>query len=130
MKNEDDNFDWGIIINFKKQNPRDNPTKDATYVVDVLLYVAKGSASKSNPKPKPCPAGEKGEMEVIPVLLPLIDQISSVRIYYPNDLRPADNRMSVRKTIEVISTMICCIVTKIIFKISKCPSHNMSLNVI
>lgn len=36
---------------------------------------------------------------MVPVLHTLINQISSLRVYYPKDLRPADNRKSVLKTI-------------------------------
>lgn len=38
-------------------------------------------------------------MEVVPVLHTLIYQLSSLRVYYPKDLRPPDNRKSVLKTI-------------------------------
>lgn len=36
---------------------------------------------------------------MVPVLHTLIHQISSLRVYYPKDLRPADSRKSVLKTI-------------------------------
>jgi len=46
--------------------------------------------------------GEKGEMIVIPLLLHLIQQISSVRLFIPKDLRPLDNRMAVLKSIDEV----------------------------
>lgn len=100
--NEKDEFDWGIIVNFKKQtNNAKNPLKAETVVVvDVLLHVTEDSAKAD--EPKPCKPGQKGNMEVIPVLHSLISQISSLRVYYPNDLRPADNRRSVLKTIAEV----------------------------
>ncbi|KAG8235609.1 hypothetical protein J437_LFUL014654, partial [Ladona fulva] len=110
IKNEDDDFDWGIVINFKKKvekgkgKSRDGGT--ATYVVDVLLHLAKGTGpgtqSAGGIQPRPAPTGETGEMEVVPVLLTLIHKISTVRLYFPNDLRPSDNRMSVLKAIQEV----------------------------
>ena len=40
-------------------------------------------------------------LQVIPVLLHLIQAISAVRLYLPQDLRPLDNRQSVGKSIQV-----------------------------
>ena len=40
-------------------------------------------------------------MVVVPVLVHLIHEISAVRLKYPQDLRPLDNRMIVLKTIKV-----------------------------
>ncbi|XP_071455006.1 exosome RNA helicase MTR4 [Hetaerina americana] len=112
IKNENDDFDWGIVINFKKKvekgKGRGPGSSTCTYVVDVLLHVAKGTGPTASAsggvslQPKPAPKDETGEMEVVPVLLELVSQISSVRLYFPNDLRPADNRMSVLKTIKQV----------------------------
>ena len=99
VKNEKDTFDWGIIVNFKKKNPK-NPEKEKTaIIVDILLHVSKDSTEAA---PIPCPEDEEGEVEVVPVLHSLISQISSLRLYYPKDLRPADNRKSVLKTIQEV----------------------------
>ncbi|KMQ86593.1 superkiller viralicidic activity 2-like 2 protein [Lasius niger] len=99
VRNECETFDWGIIVNFKKKNPR-NPVKDKTIIViDILLHVSKDSKEGT---PIPCREGEEGEMEVVPVLHNLISQISSLRLYYPKDLRPSDNRKSVLKTIREV----------------------------
>ena len=39
--------------------------------------------------------------KVVPVLLSFVKKISSVRIYIPADLRPADNRHSVSQSVQV-----------------------------
>jgi hypothetical protein len=44
----------------------------------------------------------EGQIEVVPVLLPLIDGISSVRVYVPKDLRTPDARKSVGKTLAEV----------------------------
>lgn len=103
VKNEEDEFDWGIIINFKKESEakkKENPLKASPgIVVDILLHIAPGSSTQ---KPRPCPAGVQGDLEVVPVLNTLITHISSVRIYYPKDLRPPDSRKSVLRSITEV----------------------------
>lgn len=99
MKNGNKTFDWGIIVNFKKKTPK-NPLKEKTVIViDILLHISKNSKENN---PIPCREDEEGEMEVVPVLHHLISQISSLRLYYPKDLRPSDNRKSVLKTIREV----------------------------
>ncbi|KAL6264815.1 hypothetical protein P5V15_004910 [Pogonomyrmex californicus] len=99
VKNENETFDWGIVVNFKKKNPK-NPVKDKTVIViDILLHLSKESKEGN---PIPCHEDEEGEIEVVPILHNLISQISSLRLYYPKDLRPPDNRKSVLKTIREV----------------------------
>ncbi|GAB1860811.1 MTREX helicase [Camponotus japonicus] len=99
VRNEFETFDWGIIVNFKKKNPK-NPVKDKTIIItDILLHISKDSKEGN---PIPCREGEEGEMEVVPISHNSISQISSLRLYYPKDLRPSDNRKSVLKTIREV----------------------------
>lgn len=103
VKTEEDEYDWGIIVGFKKDTKDNtkNPLKSVTRViVDVLLHVDEDSEKEGIPKP--CPDGKKGSVEVVPVVAKLISKISSLRIYYPNDLRPADNRKSVLNRISEV----------------------------
>ncbi|XP_061389848.1 exosome RNA helicase MTR4-like [Musca vetustissima] len=102
VKNDTEEYDWGIVVNFKKQTSKTkNPLQaETSVIVDVLLHVSEESSK--NDDPKPCKPGQKGNMEVVPVVHKLISQISSLRVYYPNDLRPADNRRSVLKTIKEV----------------------------
>ena len=110
IKHESDEFDWGVILNFKKQDigggrgrgrgrgGHSNPARDPPkVVVEVLLHVL----GEEDKPPKPCPPGTNGEMEVVPVLSSLITKISSLRIHVPKDLRPPDNKKSVYKTLQV-----------------------------
>lgn len=102
QKDNDDEFDWGIIVNFKKQQTDEkNPLKvENQTIVDILLHV--DDTYEKNVMPKPCPSNKQGTVEVVPVLHTLISRISSLRVYYPEDLRPADNRRSVLKTINEV----------------------------
>lgn len=93
-------YDWGIVLNFKKQDQsRKNPLKsEPGVVVDVLLHVSEDAAKTGDTEP--CPPNARGCMEVVPVANTLFTQISSIRVYFPNDLRTADNRRAVLKTIQ------------------------------
>merc|ERR1711864_10052 len=88
----------------KRQRPEgDASLEDDSYVVDVLPHVTKETAKSRIPSELlAVPPGEKGEMVVIPLLLPLVQQISSVRLFIPSDLRPLDNRMAVLKSIQEV----------------------------
>ncbi|EDW40002.1 GL15456 [Drosophila persimilis] len=92
-------YDWGIVLNFKKQDQsRKNPLKsEPSVTIDVLLHVSEAAAKSGDTEP--CQPNERGCMEVVPVAHTLITQISSIRVYFPNDLRSADNRRAVLKTI-------------------------------
>ncbi|NXK54240.1 MTREX helicase, partial [Chauna torquata] len=106
VKNEDDDFGWGVVVNFsKKSNVKPNSGElDPLYVVEVLLHCSKESLKNSATEAaKPARPDEKGEMQVVPVLVHLLSAISSVRLYIPKDLRPIDNRQSVLKSIQVSS---------------------------
>lgn len=95
-----DDWGWGVVVNFQKKaanTKTDTASDDARYIVEMLLVCASGKGPSA--KPRPCGLGEKGEAQVIPVLLDLVDQLSSVRVYLPKDLRPADARRQVEKTI-------------------------------
>ncbi|XP_033113933.1 exosome RNA helicase MTR4-like [Anneissia japonica] len=106
VKNGDDVFGWGVIINFRKKANQKmaSPTDDSPlYVGEVLLDVSKESIKNAaTESAKPPAEGERGEMTVVPIMLHLITKISSVRLYIPKDLRPTDNRQSVGKSIQEV----------------------------
>ncbi|CAL1279980.1 unnamed protein product [Larinioides sclopetarius] len=104
VKNGDDDFGWGMIVNYQKKTLQSGNTKESVfYVVDVLLQVSKESAeTKVTSNLKPPAPNEKGVMQVVPIKLNLIQQLSTVRAHTPKDLRPIDNRMQVLRTIQAI----------------------------
>uniref|UniRef100_A0A673U0M6 Exosome RNA helicase MTR4 n=1 Tax=Suricata suricatta TaxID=37032 RepID=A0A673U0M6_SURSU len=105
VKNEGDDFGWGVVVNFsKKSNVKPNSGElDPLYVVEVLLRCSKESLKNSATEAaKPAKPDERGEMQVVPVLVHLLSAISSVRLYIPKDLRPVDNRQSVLKSIQEV----------------------------
>ncbi|XP_038825977.1 exosome RNA helicase MTR4 isoform X1 [Salvelinus namaycush] len=105
VKNEDADFGWGVVVNFSKKSNVKAITGDADplYVVEVLVHCSKESVKKTATEAaKPAAAGEKGEMQVVPVMLHLLTSISSVRLCSPKDLRPYDNRQSMLKSIQEV----------------------------
>ncbi|KAG7310496.1 hypothetical protein JYU34_003283 [Plutella xylostella] len=108
IKTEKHEYDWGITVNFRRQMPKgkkreeENPlTAETVLLVDVLLHVKRGTDDDPE-KRVPCPPGETGDVEVVSVIHTLIDQISTLRVYYPKDLNSSDNRKSVLKTINEV----------------------------
>ncbi|KAF4108016.1 hypothetical protein G5714_010775 [Onychostoma macrolepis] len=105
VKKEDLDFGWGLVVNFhKKTNVKVGiGDADPLFVVEVLLHCSKDSVKNAATEvAKPAGPGEKGEMQVVPVILHLITSISSVRLYIPKDLRPYDNRQSMLKSIQEV----------------------------
>jgi ATP-dependent RNA helicase DOB1 len=80
VKDGDIDWGWGIVAGFQKIKSADDtagPLSAKQYVVDVLLRcevaaAAPGSAAAKFNKPKPCPAGQEGEMQVVPIVLNLV----------------------------------------------------------
>ncbi|XVE71946.1 hypothetical protein DITRI_Ditri10aG0191600 [Diplodiscus trichospermus] len=99
---------WGVVVNVVKKTPAGSgtlPARCSGYIVDTLLHCSPGS-SENGARPKPCPPcpGEKGEMHVVPVQLPLISALSKIRISIPPDLRPAEARQSLLLAVQELGT--------------------------
>ena len=108
VKHGEKNFDFGVVISFKKKSAKEksNPMneEECSYVIDVLIHVsAETSKSASTLNLMPPGKNEKGVMVVAPIHPSLIQQISSVRIFIPQDLKPSDNRKAVLKSIEQVN---------------------------
>ena len=113
IKHMDHDFGWGAVINFQQRRPNkhektENISPQESYVLDVLLQVADDAANgtrthQSMPEGirPPGPAG-KGKMEVVPVLLSCMESIGHIRIYLPADLKTADQRNTVKKSLDEV----------------------------
>ncbi|XP_057750670.1 DExH-box ATP-dependent RNA helicase DExH10 isoform X1 [Arachis stenosperma] len=86
---------WGVVVNVVKK------PAGGGYIVDTLLHCSPSSNENSS-RPKPCPPrpGEKGEMHVVPVQLPLIAALSKLRVSIPPDLRPLEARQSILLAVQ------------------------------
>ncbi|CAA0818719.1 Protein HUA ENHANCER 2 [Striga hermonthica] len=95
---------WGVVVNVVKKTPAASSSLPAalassrsnSFIVDTLLHCSLGSIENGS-QPKPCPPrpGEKGQMHVVPVQLPLLSAVSKLRISVPSDLRPMEARQDV-----------------------------------
>ena len=113
IKHMDHDFGWGAVVNFvhrkpdRGQKPEDVPPQQSI-VLDVLLQVADASVNGTKthhdlPRGvRPVGKGEKGKMEVVPILLSCVESIGLIRLFLPSDLRSADERNSVRKALEEV----------------------------
>ncbi|KAK9699590.1 hypothetical protein RND81_08G183900 [Saponaria officinalis] len=94
---------WGVVVNVVKKPPAAVGTvpRGGGYIVDTLLHCSSTTSEKGS-RPKPCPPrpGEKGEMHVVPVQLPLIAALSKLRISIPPDLRPIESRNSILLAVQ------------------------------
>ncbi|CAK8579420.1 unnamed protein product [Lathyrus sativus] len=88
---------WGVVVNVVKK-----PV--GGYIVDTLLHCSP-SSNENSTRSKPCPPrlGEKGEMHVVPVQLPLISALSKLMIHVPPDLRPLEARQSILLAVQELS---------------------------
>lgn len=113
IKHKELDFGWGAVVKFSPRRPANNadavnyPPQES-YVLDVLLPVTNDASVGTKvqgdmpPGLLPPAAGEKGKMEVVPVLLSCVEAIGHVRIFLPKDLNFADQRNTVRKSIEEV----------------------------
>ncbi|XP_045614688.1 exosome RNA helicase MTR4-like isoform X1 [Procambarus clarkii] len=101
IKNNDDDFGWGVVLSYKKQEDKKNPMEAPTITVDVILRVSEATAaSKVTSDLKPPKPGEKSEPVVMSVMLKLIQEVSAVRLKLPSDLKPLDQRVMVMKMVQ------------------------------
>ncbi|XP_038700399.1 DExH-box ATP-dependent RNA helicase DExH10-like isoform X2 [Tripterygium wilfordii] len=98
---------WGVVINVMKKPSGSGsmPSRGSNYIVDTLLHCSSGSRDNSS-RPKPCPPhpGDKGEMHVVPVQLPLISALGKIMISIPSDLRPLEARQSILLAVKELET--------------------------
>ncbi|KAK7550811.1 ATP-dependent RNA helicase DOB1 [Phyllosticta citricarpa] len=113
VKFRDYDFGWGVVISVnprkpgKGQKPSDIPAHQS-YIVDVLIHVANDvtfapQAVQDLPTGVRPPAhGEKGKMEIVPVMLSCLDSLGHVRIFLPKELKTSEQKNSVRKALEEV----------------------------
>lgn len=107
VHNGTDDFGWGVIITYTKKKVvgvrGESCIKDPVVIAEVLLNVSKESAkTKLTSKMTPPKPDEKGIMEVVPVPIENISKIGTIRLYFNQDLKSADNRAAVYKSIKEV----------------------------
>lgn len=110
VKFKDHNFGWGAVVAFvpRRANKGEILQPQQSYVVDVLLNVSSDTkfAPQANdglpPGVRPPAPGDKGKVEVVPVLLSCIESIGHLRIFLPQELKSTEQKNSVRKALEEV----------------------------
>lgn len=105
-------FGWGVVVNFIARKPVKGQQEDLkpqdSYVVDVLLLLEDNASPRTQvskdlpPGVRPPGPGEKGKMEIVPVLLSCIEAIGHIRVFLPKDLKSSEQRQTVRKSVEEV----------------------------
>jgi ATP-dependent RNA helicase DOB1 len=110
VKYLDHDFGWGAVVNYTERRPTQGEelSPHQKYVVDVLLQIASDSSvgTRTNadlpPGVRPPNPGEKGKMEVVPVLLSCIDSIGHIRLYMPDQLNSREQRDKIFRNLEEV----------------------------
>lgn len=112
IKQNGHDFGWGVLVNWKKRKQKNNNTEYSdheSYIIDVLLKIAEGSASVGTRTHGDLPQGvvppkegEKCRFEVVPVLLNCIQAISHIRLHLPKEVTTPDSRNSVKRALEEV----------------------------
>ncbi|CDW58424.1 superkiller viralicidic activity 2 2 like [Trichuris trichiura] len=104
VKSGDDDFGWGVVVNFRRIIPKGQKDDSSpSYVIDVLIRVSPSClGEKQISRIRPPKPGEAAKLEVVPVLLNCVYGISSIRVFYPKNLNNEDNRLCVLKSLEQV----------------------------
>ncbi len=110
-------------MNFTERKPakgekKENIKPQESFIIDVLLQVASDASlgprtnNELPPGIRPPQPGERGRMEVVPVILSCVDSIGLIRIIMPQDLHSPEQRIKVSKNLEEVKTPFpgrdCC----------------------
>ncbi|KFY03503.1 hypothetical protein V495_05881 [Pseudogymnoascus sp. VKM F-4514 (FW-929)] len=113
IKHKGEDFGWGAVVKFTaRRTPKGQAVEEfapqESYIADVLLPVSESSSVGTQTHQEipagvhPPGEGETGKMEIVPILLSCIESIGHVRIFLPKDLKAADQRNTVRKSLDEV----------------------------
>ena len=116
VKHGEHDFGWGAVVNFIKRRPLGNQKAEdiprhESVIIDVIMNVAADFVptqpstkldTSLPPGIRPLNPGEKGKVEVVPVMNGIIDSIAHLRVFLQPDLRTVESRNTVRKNMEEI----------------------------
>ncbi|RDW60797.1 ATP-dependent RNA helicase DOB1 [Coleophoma cylindrospora] len=112
IKHNDHDFGWGAVVKFTQRRAPKGQVADfppqQSYILDVLLPISDESSVGTKTDTdlpsgiRPPGPGEKGKMEVVPLLLSCIEAIGHVRIFLPKELNSIENRTTVRKSLDEV----------------------------
>ncbi|KAI3383658.1 hypothetical protein SNEBB_009246 [Seison nebaliae] len=98
-------FNWGILLNVRQKKNTELGEKDC-YLLDMLLNVKPISNNERDiVHLRPAPNYRTGEMKVVPVHLSIVYQISSIRLYLPEELQSKDSRQSLGSVLNELCSI-------------------------
>ncbi|KAF2849035.1 ATP-dependent RNA helicase-like protein DOB1 [Plenodomus tracheiphilus IPT5] len=110
VKFKDHDFGWGAVVAYtlRKASKGEVLPPQQLYVVDILLSVASDTTFMPQagdglpPGVRPPAPGDKGKMEIVPVLLSCIESIGHLRVFLPNELKSTEQKNNVRKALSEV----------------------------
>lgn len=69
------------------------------FIIDTLVHINK---RKKNEDPTPNQYTNDGEMEIIPMILDTVTDVSSVRINLPDDITKLENKVFIKETMKEV----------------------------
>jgi len=110
IKHGDHDFGWGAVVTFRSRKASKGETisPQHSHIVDTLLVVASDATVPTQGNAdlpagvRPPTAGDKGKMEVVPVVLSCIESIGHLRVFLPEQLKTVDQRNTVRKALDEV----------------------------
>ncbi|EGG14109.1 DEAD/DEAH box helicase [Cavenderia fasciculata] len=98
IRDETNEWGYGVILNFYKRQTKPNGITDQSFeiVVDILL----NCDPKAVGVPKPMPAGQVGEPQIVPVSLKMFDGITSICLVIKKDLSQQDLKVQLFKALR------------------------------
>ena len=113
VKHKDFDFGWGVVVDSHKRRVPKNAAEpyspQESHIVHVLINIAEesspGTLKGDNVLPpgvKPPAKGGKSKMEVVPTMLSCLQNLAMVRIQVPKDLKQAEARKGVAKSVAEI----------------------------
>lgn len=110
VKYKDHDFGWGAVMEFKvrKANKGEVITPQESYLVEALLIVSSDVKHVPHtngdlpPGIYPPAPGDKGKMEVIPIVLNCIESIGHLRLFLPAQVDTSESKAKVRKSLDEV----------------------------
>ena len=100
VKDGKNDFGWGVIVGYNKNKDAKEPVSVETkYTIDVLIRCSERSSLNSLLPPE---TGKIAKMQVTQIFMNCIEDLSSIRVVMPKDLRPVANRMTVESSVNEV----------------------------
>lgn len=99
VKEGKNDFGWGVIVGYSKNKDAKEGAIETKYIIDVLIRCSERSTLNAL---IPCETGKVAKLQVTQIFMNCIEDLSSIRVFMPKDLRPAANRTTVENSINEV----------------------------